>query len=55
MVASFQRIAESTAATPEDLASGIRLAMIPSFVGISLGLIGLGLLIAGRVIRRPAK
>ena len=52
----FWRIAESTTTpTPADLASGIRLAMIPSFAAVPLGLIGLGLLIAGLIIRRPVE
>lgn len=56
MLASFQRIAESTTTpSPEDLASGIRLALIPSFAALPLGIIGIGLLIAGLIIRRPGE
>jgi biopolymer transport protein ExbB/TolQ len=55
IVASFQRVAESTAARPVDLASGISTALIATFAAVPLGIAGIVLLIAGLVFRRPVE
>jgi len=56
MVLSFQSVAESaTPPRPEDLATGISIALIPAFGIVPLGLLGVVLLIVGLVVRRPVE
>lgn len=56
MFLSFQTIANSSASPqPAELATGIGMAMLPLRLSLPLGLVGLVLLVAGLLIRRPVK
>lgn len=55
LMAAFRAVAESTTPVPDELASRISYALLPSFAGVLLGIVGIGLLILGFVKRRPAK
>ncbi|NQU25046.1 MAG: MotA/TolQ/ExbB proton channel family protein, partial [Candidatus Nealsonbacteria bacterium] len=54
MIYCFSVIAESSSTPrPEDLARGISTAMLPIFAAIPFAVLGVILLVAGLVIRRP--
>lgn len=56
MIMSFDTIARSaTTPKPADLAHGISTSLLPMVAGMPLGIVGLALLIAGLLIRRPVK
>ena len=56
MIVSFHTIAQSsTTPKPADLAHGISIALVPTVAGMPLGIVGVGLLIAGLIIRRPVE
>lgn len=56
MVVSFHTIAHSTTTpAPADLAHGIRISMLATVAGLPLGIVGIALLIAGLIIRRPVE
>jgi len=54
MIYSFQVVARSnTTPSPKDLANNIYMAAIPGYAVLPLGLIGIVLIIAGFLVRRP--
>ncbi|HUT95587.1 MAG TPA: MotA/TolQ/ExbB proton channel family protein [Thermoguttaceae bacterium] len=55
MIVSFHTIAQSQTPNPADLAHGIRMSMLATVAGMPLGIVGVGLLIAGLIIRRPVE
>ena len=53
MIVSFNRIAQSeSTSSPDDLANGISLSLLPSLVGGLLGVVGIVLVIAELISRR---
>jgi len=56
MTAAFDRIATSqTAPRPSDLAQGISLAAIPGYFVLPLAILGIVLIVAGLLLRSPAR
>jgi len=56
MIAVFQRIAaSSTAPKPSDLANEISVIIISDYCILPLAILGIGLIVAGLLIRRPAR
>lgn len=49
----FNRLAHMTMPKPADFAEGMSLALIPTFVAAPLGLLGIVLLVAGFIWRKP--
>ncbi len=52
-IAVFNRLAHMTMPKPADLAEGMSLALIPTIAAAPLGLLGIGLLLAGFIWRKP--
>lgn len=53
MMIAFNTLADSTAASPSDLALYVGVATIPSIAAVPLGILGLALLITGFLVRQP--
>jgi Mn2+/Fe2+ NRAMP family transporter len=53
IISTFQTIAEAPTPKAQDLAAGIRNAMIPAYGTVPFGLLGIILLIVGFAVRRP--
>lgn len=53
MALTFESIAESSTVEPSDLARGLNASLIPSMAAVPLAVLGVILLIAGLVRRKP--
>ncbi len=52
MMRAFSQLARAEAVSPSDLADGIGTALIPSYIGAALGVVGVVLMVLGRSSRR---